>query len=123
MSDRDWRPGNPTYDDIAFEERLKMRKIDEKIKGEIDTPPEVIMAGDFPEYATVPLVVYVGGERKVIGEATVTGNQVKAVLGEDIGEEMLSLVFGRPGESAFSFGFREGPNPYKDPAHRSKPVF
>jgi len=94
-----------------------------QIAGRIETPPEIILRGAFPEYATVPLVVYVHGKRNVIGEATVTGNTVKAVLGEDIAEELLGLVYERPRESQFSLEFYVGPNPYPTPRQKSKPVF
>lgn len=83
----------------------------------------VYAKGFLAEYATVPLTTYVNGERKVIGEATIQGSRVRMVLGDDIGAEALELIFGRPGEAMFSLGFSEGPNPYRDPAHRQPPSF
>lgn len=43
---------------------------------------------------TVPLVTYVDGERKIIGEATIVEDQVVATLGEQA-QELLDVVYGQ----------------------------
>lgn len=49
----------------------------------------------YNDYRTVPLVIYRDGERHVIGEATINGGEISAVLGESIGAEiMTALDFG-----------------------------
>ena len=97
----------------------------DEIRRQLDMPSanEVYAKNFLAEYATVPLVMYIDGERKVIGEATVQGTRVRATIGNDAGAEVLDLIFGRPGEAMFSLGFSEGPNPYRDPAHRQPPSF
>ena len=45
------------------------------------------------EYVTVPLVIYdEDGERRVIGEATVKGAEIMAVLSEEAAEEIVDML-------------------------------
>jgi len=50
----------------------------------------------------VPLVVYVDGERKVIGEAVVDGETIYGSVGEDVGEKLVNYIDRGLGE--FSIG-------------------
>jgi hypothetical protein len=44
------------------------------------------------EEIKVPLVIYVDGMRKVIGEAVIKGDQIEATIGEDAGQEVLEML-------------------------------
>ena len=45
------------------------------------------------EYVTVPLVIYdEDGGRRVIGEATVKGSEIMAVLSEEAAEELVDML-------------------------------
>jgi hypothetical protein len=64
------------------------------------------------EYINVPLVIYIDGVRKVIGEAVVKGDQVLAAIDSDTEESRKLIdVLSHP-TSAFSFG-------YSTTAHRA----
>lgn len=58
-------------------------------------------AGDL-EPLKVPLVVYVDGERKIIGEAVVDGETIYGTIGEDAGEKVVNYIDRGLGE--FSIG-------------------
>jgi hypothetical protein len=68
-------------------------------------PPDevnVVLPSSSNEYVEVPLVVYRDGERKVIGEAVIDGDRVKATIGSEAGAELLDLIFKSPGSMSFS---------------------
>ena len=55
------------------------------------------------KYVGVPLVVYIQGERIVIGEATIKGSEVYARLDESLGDEVMEMLgFGK---DTISFGW------------------
>lgn len=78
-----------------------------------DDYPIRLLPGALPEFATVPLVVYVGEKRYVIGEATVRGNEIMTVLGDQIADEVMDKIISFPSSARFSLGF--------DPAVRLDP--
>lgn len=51
----------------------------------------------------VPLVIYVNGERKVIGTAIVEGDKITSTLDTPLDPEVLDLI-GRSGPNEFSLG-------------------
>jgi len=73
----------------------------------------ILKESDAETYVEVPLVLYVGNERHVIGTATVKGSIVTASIGEDISEEVMDLLHLRPSEGQFSLGFNEVPDPFR----------
>lgn len=76
---------------------------------------EVFVKGALPEHATVPLVVYVDGKRRVVGEATITSGEITAELGDDVGEELMDQLFNRAEQAHFSIGFSMPPYPFTQP--------
>ena len=61
----------------------------------------------------VPLVVYILGERHVIGEAEIEGEHVRATLGDSpMSDEILDLFASSSDKLAFSLDYVEGPKLY-----------
>lgn len=75
---------------------------------------EIFIKGALPEHATVPLTVFVDGKHHVIGEATVNGEDISAVLSQPVAEEVMDLIMGRPEDVRFSIGFRLPPYPFTE---------
>lgn len=66
-----------------------------------------IEKGALPEHANVPLVMYMGTERIVVGEATVEGDVIRGLFGATVGEEVLGQIFGGLQEAHFSLSSDE----------------
>ena len=82
----------------------------------------IIRPGALLDHAEVPLVIYNGSERHVIGTATVDGATVSASVDHPLAEEVMDLLMGRPGDFHFSLDVPEGyHNPFGKP--KAKPVF
>ena len=80
--------------------------------GEIE---EIIVKGALPEYAEVPLVIYNGNERHVIGTATVEGGVVSTMIDQPLAEEVMELLIKRPMDFHFTLDVSRGPNPFGKP--------
>jgi hypothetical protein len=52
--------------------------------------PEISHLAEEPVY--VPLTIYVGNDRRIIGDARVVGNRVEAVIHPKPGEELFQLA-------------------------------
>ena len=66
--------------------------------------------------AEVPLVMWVNGERHVIGTARVNGGEVSNMLNNTpLAEELMDAIVGRPEECYFSIGFTKPPFRYGPP--------
>ncbi len=60
------------------------------IRGEIPQPRS--RRPDTEQPIRVPLVIYIGNERKIIGEADVVGEQVTGYIDPRLGKDLGSLV-------------------------------
>jgi hypothetical protein len=64
----------------------------------------------------VPLVMWVDGQRHVIGTATINGGEVATRLNDHpLAEEIMDALVGRPDECHFSIGFTKPPFRYQEP--------
>lgn len=59
------------------------------------------------EYVQVPLVIYVDGVRHVVGEATVKGSEIHAVMDERKSEAVMDWLF-KQEKNEFSLSYGEG---------------
>ena len=60
---------------------------------------------DPSDYANVPLVMYINGERKVIGEATINGREISTTLNVPIAEDVMGFLIGSSSLAQFSLNF------------------
>jgi len=70
-------------------------------------------------HAEVPVVIWINGEKHVVGHATIDGGVVSAVLNDPpLAEEVMDAIVGRPDECLFSIGFTKPPMRYAKPDSR-----
>ena len=81
------------------------------------------------EYLNVPLVIYVNGDRKVVGEATVKGTEVRATLypNANEGQRLIDALSDRFACFSFSWGqYEKGEYAHldrPDPTFDFKPAY
>jgi hypothetical protein len=61
-----------------------------RLEGMLDNRPGITVLPEEPVY--VPLVIYIGEDRRIIGDARVTGNRVECYIHPDPGNDLCEMV-------------------------------